>query len=889
MQTYDGYNVPVKRNTSPSKQSYGTQVNFDKGLLNIDTNNSKINTMDKKIQCKSTNAESNLVDGNNEFDNNLKKCQSPVVIISVYPNQESPDNVLIIKNPLNGNNVKSSPQTVIMNNESTKQSWFVRSPKLESKKINSIVGRSRTPSPPANSRLQRKENKTFETKLGFMNVKRQEFDENANSKTNRVKRQGRLNKTTTPSKMTQINTIDKFRNKIGNSKKILRLNSTKTKETNTEHILTKKALIESYTRQIIKANEKKTRNDNLNNNESRVAVNIDAENEYYDVLFQQGTFTTDLRVKKTLKGVGTQSYDNDVLLNSMENLFLTQSEKEPRKRSLSRTLYGDDVDDIPTLDKTTSVLNIRDSLEICHRREDRTSQGLKSPMTRHRKNNTKERFASTKHYKGDNCCISDPIKRDKEIRKLLGIDKYTQSVSPPAPPSGVEVPFQIFYRRQCEKSLLTGLSLVDVTSCACCDQKYLNEIEHMQEKQKTNYKKQTEQGNPNINVESNESNETNPTNKIKPNGPYTENKKDLVKIPIRIKKSIIEQPSIYQQMILNRNIQVFLQVEQFTKKKPITLSRKQYDKVKKTIEHTISKKISHRKQCICKFSFVSVGDVRKKFKHKNGLLNAKETQTKHVNNKKVTKIESSKKENIKARTENLRRKAKSVGNERKMLIDNVKSRNILKTKDENKNTLVLFSKETKATDISENASTKHVLSSVEIRYASMAYVKEVACSSSNITVRSTPVSLSERKSRSLLTIFQGHRKSPTPNLGTSACSLYSDVAEQYLEQKSVKNGIEGDTKQKKTLLRRLMSCLVLRTNKASEAEIICPPVPRASSLSSAIDSYHISTSFAAIEINSSIYDTSASFYTNHSIFPINNKRKRSFLSSVRGFLTNRKS
>lgn len=44
-----------------------------------------------------------------------------------------------------------------------------------------------------------------------------------------------------------------------------------------------------------------------------------------------------------------------------------------------------------------------------------------------------------------------------------------------------------------------------------------------------------------------------------------------------------------------------------------------------------------------------------------------------------------------------------------------------------------------------------------------------------------------------------------------------------------------------------------------------------------------------IEMTSSIYDTSASFYSNHSIHPLSSKLKRSFFSSVRGFLTSRKS
>lgn len=69
---------------------------------------------------------------------------------------------------------------------------------------------------------------------------------------------------------------------------------------------------------------------------------------------------------------------------------------------------------------------------------------------------------------------------------------------------------------------------------------------------------------------------------------------------------------LYQQLILNRNINVYLQIEKFTKQKPIVLSHKQYAKVKKTIQ-SASKKSRKTKMCICKkTSSVSIGEVRRK-------------------------------------------------------------------------------------------------------------------------------------------------------------------------------------------------------------------------------------------------------------------------------------
>ncbi|XP_059048763.1 uncharacterized protein LOC131843988 [Achroia grisella] len=877
---YNGVNI--ERNVLLSKSSHGTQVNFNTDLLNIDrTKLKKSMNLDKITQCNSSNTD--VVETKEQFNSNVKKCHSPLVVISVYTNQELPD-VKVMTNTLNKNNTKSA---TIKNNPITKgTSWYVRNKKTEDKKINSNIGRSRSPSPRSRSPL--KANKEFGSKLGFM---RQKLSPEVGQNMNIVQRQERFKKTATNSIVTKFDTLNKSRNKLENENNSLRSNFAETKGTNTDHnILTKKAIIESYTRQLLKDKERKvaTGHDNLKNNESRVAVNIDGDKEYYDVLFQQGNLTTDLRVRKILKAVGIQDYANDSHLDSMENLLLVVNEKEPRKRSLSRTLYGNDNDDIPTLDKITSGLNVRDSLEICHRRDNRSTKcPIFSTMKNNgSQNNNKDRLAN-KHYRGDDCCIPDPVTRDKEIRKLLGIDKYTQSTStsvkPQAPKSGIEVPMHCFYRRQCEKNLLTGLSLVGMSPCACCDQNFLDHIESKK-------LKKTKQEIQNNHIESNVSDETNPTNESnettnKPVEPDADDEQKVEKKPIRAKFSTTEQNSVYQQMILNRNIQVFLQVEQFTKQKPIILSRKQYNKVKRTIERTISKKITHRKQCICKFSFVSVGDIRKKYKHENERLYDKNIQTEEIANKISTKTDSSKKSN-RSRVESLRTREKTTDKGRNMTVETMRTTNSLKTKIDNKNTLVLFTKETKATMISENDSVQLAVSNMEVRYASMAILKQVTLSSNNVAVGSTPA-LSERVSRSVHTIFKGHRKSPTPNLGTSACSLYSDVEDHY-ENASLKNNMQHTTKPRKALLRRLMSCLVLRTAAASKTKIY-PPVCKAPSLNSTFDSYHINTSFGAIEVSSSIYDTSVSFYTNHSILPINNKVKRSFLSSVRGFIANRKS
>lgn len=74
-----------------------------------------------------------------------------------------------------------------------------------------------------------------------------------------------------------------------------------------------------------------------------------------------------------------------------------------------------------------------------------------------------------------------------------------------------------------------------------------------------------------------------------------------------------ENSALYQQLILNRNIQVFLQVEQFSKQKPIILSRKQYDKVKKTIQTALNNKQKEKhKKSEERVSDVTVGPVRQR-------------------------------------------------------------------------------------------------------------------------------------------------------------------------------------------------------------------------------------------------------------------------------------
>lgn len=80
------------------------------------------------------------------------------------------------------------------------------------------------------------------------------------------------------------------------------------------------------------------------------------------------------------------------------------------------------------------------------------------------------------------------------------------------------------------------------------------------------------------------------------------------------------------------------------------------------------------------------------------------------------------------------------------------------------------------------------------------------------------------------------RKSPTPNLGTSIDSLSSE----NVTWKAYKADPVEEVKNRKPFLKRLMSCLVMRS-KTSDVRF-GQPIPKVASMNSSIDSYHINTS-----------------------------------------------
>uniref|UniRef100_A0A2A4JW51 Uncharacterized protein n=1 Tax=Heliothis virescens TaxID=7102 RepID=A0A2A4JW51_HELVI len=829
--------------------------------------------------------------------------------------------------------------------------------------------------------------------------------------------------------------------------------------TNTDHARAKKALVDSYTKklteQMIQKEYLPTKYVN-----SKVTINIDADKEFYDVLFNQDKLSTDLTIRKKLKD--SPKGNENLCPGSLENMYtpdcvLEKTAFVPGSNSKPATFQSNDLinnlsgDESP-LGKHVSRLTIRDSIEISHRREDKSNHNnIKNTQTcftaQFAENipDETEFLAPIKHFTGDDCSICNPIERDKQIRELLGVNKTKPSFAKTKQAqyckTDAGIPYQYIFRKECKKSQVTEINFEFQNLCPCFNAHGSQEKPSVSVQCRHAQCLSKPRGAPK-------------SEKIANVAKYDDDKDD--------KPYNNDSPAIYQQLILNRNIQVFLQVDQFSKQKPIVLSRKQYDKVKKTIQKTICmKKSSHEKRKTLlpgTRSQVSVGEVRsKRPKERDEEIDEKEAQTevtpkeiccrrdvgrgtccnrdaqrepccrrdrnrslwrvkpqkkresdpggdqneersfRSKKSKKEKKEKSIKKRRVSEKQEIEEKRRRDHSSEIMSLREFCQDSTVTSEDDFNKvtqrdkltarekcaqnetctsqchlecseeqaspkpsepvikkeikretkrdayrgrgccnrtrtpsptnptctgmcgrrcaesnlprfraaelnedeeqkekevKTFVLFNSENVKDNVIDAKETDYdghnrkTMSSVEVRYASVAYMKQVTYSSTDVGALSDS---SIAHVNSFHTIFRGHRKSATPNLGTSAYSLYSEDGLNS-ENKSAKYIMEPrDSKPKKPFLRRLMSCLVMRSTRDSELKLPIGPAPEPPSVNSSIDSYHISTSLGAVEVSSSIYDTSASFYSNHTILPVNSKIKRGFFSSVRGFLTNRKS
>ncbi|XP_075984028.1 uncharacterized protein LOC142981802 [Anticarsia gemmatalis] len=1213
---------PTRRRTTTSryrKESQGTQVNFNVQVTSA-RDYDGFETMDKNIQCD-CNLGNNVME-NIGGDNCLKNCQSPLVIISVYP-KASPETVTSSARSLEHD--RSPSPTRIFTAKDNRQA----SSKIDKSTDERIDG------PRRRSTVEREDNihSLFRSRSPSPNKKSPRDDKEPDAKHFKVRAAKRNTESHKAIRAIQNKILQKDKieqNRAGTSKFIapsfqnrspkgqgnFRKSSPPRLEeraTNTEHANTKQNLIDNFTKKVPKRSKYKyvpAKQDN-----SKITIDIEGERERYNVLLDQALLTTDVRIKKTMKDIGSQHGGHKMASESLENLLLLP-EKETDLHPIK--MYANQMDEIP-MNERISGITIRDSLELFHRREERhntinTQTGINNTYYDNNGNNTTY-SVPFKHYTGDDCSICNPVERDRQIRELLGVDKSKPIATKPLQAYSFENggrPYHCIYRRECEKTRLAGLSFIhcfrqktekclekEPIRCVCTDS-FLDTASPC--------KKVVEAKRP----------ECCPPAKTPEPPPREESKHCCVKKDSNEDSYTLpgnaENSAVYQQLILNRNIQVFLQIEQFSKQRPIILSRKQYDKVKRIIQSNIShkccrekrKKISdrtegsqamfgeikrrttievvnhvdesvqtdkapcnrsncrrarakkcpspkgslnprvsafirtstsprpsgryiarlsrksgkykreksrritrhddedsnsdnerpegnvcHRNTCAdfqpfkkhiksggllnsreescpkcerqksneskkssgtirhisveqrkricgelrkshmntedgplspgsdqkprveerstdmiigddgydmhnmsyeppvrCRGTFVNHIEVRSGILHckspgENRLLNRIGCEYCRPNVKRHREYESFYKHSRQYYRDNLdfnpgaeytktclehqridiedqtasdilrhisRREQRLVGDHRQNIPNCMTCQEYLAITDqsmrpyeltgleydetlreqsefsrrsddqviaieynenqhnlneerrnyhtqesgdhdkpdkENKTTVMLYV----ANDQRDNVETENqnpligkTMSSLETHKTSMVLLNHV--SSSNVAVMSDS-SLGHAKS--FHTIFRGHKKTPTPNLGTSVYSLYSE--DGFNSVKSVKFITPPQIVKpaKRPFLRRLMSCLVMRSTRASVLKLPTIPAPELNSLNSSVDSYHISTSLGGVELTSSIYDTSASFYSNHTILPLNSKMKRGFFSSVRGFLINRRS
>lgn len=200
----------------------------------------------------------------------------------------------------------------------------------------------------------------------------------------------------------------------------------------------------------------------------------------------------------------------------------------------------------------------------------------------------------------------------------------------------------------------------------------------------------------------------------------------------------IKDPITPQNLILNRNIQVFLQLEQFNKSRPIILTRKQYNKVKRTIQNTISKKLSVEKNYRNgrNHSIVSIGEIKARPKQLP-LHFDREVQTERTEIKKI------------ARNNKKRRSVQTR--------ENNKSRNKLNAAKSINDASIDIYRGDKEKHFVENNKFRKVVSSMEICYTSVEYMNHTSTSAdaAHLAKKESKSFHRIKQDNSIHTIFKG--------------------------------------------------------------------------------------------------------------------------------------
>ncbi|CAH2093916.1 unnamed protein product [Euphydryas editha] len=842
----------AETDNAETKTTQATQVNF-----NFSKETPIKNLKNKSVQCYCNNTQSSnietFVSKIEPHDIELKQCKSPLVVISVYPRQDSveiidkTDPIKIIRHQVSPKN-KTVFRTKECNTIQTKEE---KKSKVESTLINTKrkFAKSRSPSP-APETVKEKNNNT-DTKFILVN--------------NSLQKQPSLRQKSADKSVHKHNKIAHNINNLGSCSKNVSQPGFNSKQqsgfrqTNKEQV--KKALVNTFLKNVSKTNNSLVTKNLFGPKEdaSKITIDINGEKEDYSVFLEQRKFDTGLCVRKTTKD---PFYREKNYENSKKKLVpMSDSAGNEDKRYYKNTCCINTRVILVMLIVLmffviTNVYRITTlDVERTRRqwgREDRNSSRIEPKR--------KERNVSepNKHYRGDNCSITNPIERDQEIRKLLGVLREKQCQDREETDVGIcvmllllAVPALRLYLSRSPKDFFIPNSPLNKSLPKKGKRKNIWSAD-----MPTKYH-ETQKVRDNVYFVKISKTDNDIDREIASENNAKFNSFSVNNASLKIQNIL---SSYVKKENISPNIQVILQIE---KNNPIVLTKKQYEKVKKIIKNTFSKKsIETAKKKRYQTNdidrnVISIGTIKMKRKLQQKFCLDRETQTENI--LKCVEI------HYNSRSQNT-------------LVQKGKARDL------NKNVLNIKEQLTK-----ENIDPRKVLSSMGVRCANVEYVKHVSLSSQHFgidPVNTFQYSNMHNDNKSLHTIFKGQRKCVTPNLGTSAFSLNSNSTNDSMYSIKSPHHFDGE-KVKKPFIQRLMSCLVMRSARAPDFKDMVNQRQKLPSRNTSLDSYNISTSLGALEMSSSIYDSSASFYSNHTIIPIN-KTKRGFFNSVRGFLTIRR-
>lgn len=252
-------------------------------------------------------------------ENTLRTYHSPLVIISVYPKQDTSEITNIQTKPLEDTSHPRRSEKNISNENSKRpdknQIYNIknnlRSPRL-----------SRSPSPVKNCSNQRnKDNNKFDTRITQINRRKGSPSRNFNSVTNKVTQNKDKMKQQTKA-ITKVDTCTTQNQKSMNC-------ALKSREAKTIQAQLKKSLVEDYTEMLTRNIDKDRDINGTKNENSKVNIKIDGDNENYSMMLNQGKLKTDLRIRKTVKGMESQKYEN---VGHKNKKFSLVSSTEPTRR-----------------------------------------------------------------------------------------------------------------------------------------------------------------------------------------------------------------------------------------------------------------------------------------------------------------------------------------------------------------------------------------------------------------------------------------------------------------------------------------------------------------------------------------------------------------------------